>query len=101
VTKWQNSQPNDHTSKSFIIYLLISLFIILIIYLAPSIPDETTAAPDIDRLLIPKEEWPESFGLNATVKDIMREVPEYIPMDISFKEGRPRNINLSTHWNPL
>jgi hypothetical protein len=36
--------------------LFIYLFIILTIYLAPSIPDKTTAAPDIDKLLISKEE---------------------------------------------
>jgi len=83
-------------SIHFSIYI-IYLSIILTIYLAPSVPDETTAAPDINRLLIPKEEWPESFGLNATVKDVIREIPEYIPMNIPSKEGKPRNINLSTH----
>jgi hypothetical protein len=75
----------------------IYLFIILTIYLAPSVPDETTAAPDIDRLLLLKEEWPESFISNATVKDIIREIPEYIPMDIPSIEGKLKNIDLSTH----
>jgi hypothetical protein len=69
--------------------------------LAPSVPDESTAAPDIDRLLILKKEWPESFILNPTVKDIIREIPKYIPMDIPPKKGGPRNIDQSTHWNPL
>ena len=73
--------------------LFIYLSTILTIYLAPSIPDETTAAPDINRHFIPKEEWPESFVSNATVKDIIREIPEYIPMDIPFKKGGPRNID--------
>ena len=82
-------------------YLFIYLFIYLTIYIAPFIPDESTAAPDIDRLLLPKEEWPESFIPNATVKDIIREIPEYIPIDIPFKKGGPKNINQSTHWNPL
>jgi hypothetical protein len=77
----------------FIIYLSI----ILTIYLAPSIPDESTAAPDIDRLLLPKEEWPESFVSNVTVKDVIREIPDYIPMNIPSREGKPRNIDLSTH----
>jgi hypothetical protein len=62
----------------------------------PSLP-----APDIDRLLLPKEEWPESFILNPTVKDIIRKVPEYIPMDIPFKKGGLRNIDQSIYWNPL
>src|SRR6266480_3509615 len=95
VKKWQNSQSNDYTSKSllFIIYLSIYLFIYLIIYIAPFIPDESTAAPDIDRLLLPKEEWLESFILNATVKDVIREILEYIPMDIPLKIGCPKNID--------
>jgi hypothetical protein len=42
---------------------------------------------------LPKEEWPESFILNPTVKDVIREIPEYIPMDIPFKKGGPKNIN--------
>ena len=72
----------------FFVYT-IYLSIILTLNLAPSIPDESTAASDIDRLLIPKEEWPESFILNPTVKDIIREIPEYIPMNIPFKKGKP------------
>ena len=53
VKKWQKSQPNDYTSKSL---LFIYPFIYLTVYIAPSIPDESTAAPDIDRLLILKKE---------------------------------------------
>ena len=71
----------------------IYLSIILILNLAPSVPDESTAAPDIDRLLLPKEEQPESFILNPTVKDIIREIPEYIPINIPFKKGGLRNID--------
>jgi len=74
---------------------------ILTLNLAPSVPDESTAASDIDRLLILKEEWPESFIQNPTVKDIIREIPKYIPMDIPFKKGSPKNIDQSIHWNPL
>jgi hypothetical protein len=85
----------------FIYLFIIYLFNILTIYLAPSISNETTAAPDIDRLLLPEEEWPESFVSNATVKDVIREIPEYIPMNISSIEGKPKNIDLSTYWNPL
>jgi hypothetical protein len=40
-----------------------------------------------------KEEWPESFISNLTVKDIIQEIPEYIPMDIPFKKGGPKNID--------
>jgi hypothetical protein len=40
-----------------------------------------------------KEEWPESFISNPTVKDVIREILKYIPMDIPFKKGGPRNIN--------
>jgi hypothetical protein len=87
-------------SIHFSIYI-IYLSIILTIYLAPSVPDESTAAPDIDRLLIPKNEWPESFIPNATVKDVIREIPDYIPINIPSRKGKPRNIDLSIHWNPL
>ena len=52
-------------------YLFIYLFIYLTIYIAPSVLDEFTATLDIDRLFLPKEEWPESFILNAIVKDII------------------------------
>ena len=78
-------------------YLFIYLFIYLTIYIAPSIPDKSTATPDIDRLLLPKEEQPESFIPNPTVKDIIREIPEYIPIDIPLKKGSPKNIDQSTH----
>ena len=84
-----------------IYFSVIYLSIILTLNLAPSVPDESTAAPDIDRLLIPKEEQPESFILNPTVKDIIREILEYIPIDIPPKKGGPRNINQSTYQNPL
>ncbi len=82
-------------------YLFIYLSIYLIIYIAPSIPDESTAAPDIDRLLLSKDEWPESFSSNATVRDVIREIPEYILMNIPEKKGYPRNIDQSIYWNPL
>src|SRR5256886_16141750 len=84
-----------------IYFSIIYLSIILTFNLAPSIPDESTAAPDIDRLLLPKEEWLESFILNPTVKDIIREIPEYIPMDIPSKKGGPKNINQSIYLNPI
>jgi len=42
---------------------------------------------------LPKEEWPESFIPNVIVKDVIREILKYIPMDIPFKKGNPRNIN--------
>jgi hypothetical protein len=63
---------NQTTILVSLYYLFIYLSIYyLTIYIASSIPDESTAAPDIDRLLLPKEEWPESFILNPTVKDII------------------------------
>ena len=71
----------------------IYLSIILTLNLASLIPNKSTAALDIDRLLISKEEWPESFILNPTVKDIIREILEYIPIDIPPKKGGPRNID--------
>jgi hypothetical protein len=42
---------------------------------------------------LPREEWPESFILNPTVKDIIREILEYILMDIPSKKGAPKNID--------
>jgi hypothetical protein len=91
IKKWQKYQPNNHTSKYLLYY--IYLFIILTLNLAPSVPNKSTAAPDINKLLLPKKEWPESFILNLTVKDIIRKIPEYIPIDIPFKKGGPRNID--------
>ena len=76
-----------------IYFSVIYLSIILTLNLAPSVPDESTAAPDIDRLLILKEEWPESFIPNPTIKDVIQKIPEYIPMDIPPKKGSPKNIN--------
>ena len=32
---------------------------------------------------------------------MIREILEYIPMDIPPKKGGPRNIDQSIHWNPL
>ena len=49
-------------------------------------PDESTAALDIDRLLLPKEEWPENFISNAIIKNIIRKIPEYIPINIFPKK---------------
>jgi hypothetical protein len=42
---------------------------------------------------LPKEEWPESFILNPTVKDIIREILEYIPMNIPSKKGASKNMD--------
>jgi hypothetical protein len=50
---------------------------------------------------LPREEWPENFIPNTTVKNIIQDIPEYIPMDIPSKKGGPKNINQSIHWNPL
>ena len=74
-------------------YLFIYLFIYLTIYIASSIPNKSIAALDIDRLLLPKKEWLKSFILNIIIKDIIREILEYIPMDIPSKKGGLRNIN--------
>ena len=74
-------------------YLFIYLFIYLIIYIAPSVSDKSIAALDIDRLLLPKEEWPESFIPNVTIKNIIQEIPEYILIDIPPKKGVPKNID--------
>jgi hypothetical protein len=35
------------------------------------------------------------------VKDVIREIPDYILMNIPSKEGKPKNIDLFTHWNFL
>jgi hypothetical protein len=32
---------------------------------------------------------------------VIREIPKYIPIDIPFKKGGPRNIDQSIYWNPL
>ena len=48
---------------------------------------------DIDRLLLLKEEWLKSFISNLIIKNIIREIPEYIPMDIPSKKGGLRNID--------
>ena len=50
-----------------IYFSIIYLSIILTLNLASSILDESIAAPDIDRLLILKKEWPESFILKIKV----------------------------------
>ena len=76
---------------------MVFLFIYLIIYTAPSIPDESTAVLDINRLLLSKKEWLESFISNVIIKDMIWEILEYIPIDISFKEDKLRNIDLSTY----
>jgi len=51
-------------------------------------------APDIDRLLLSREEWPESFIPNTIIKDMIREIPKYIFIDISFKKDKLKNIDL-------
>jgi hypothetical protein len=88
----QTSQMIILVSIHFSIYI-IYLFTLLTIYLTPSIPDESTAAPHIDKLLIPKDEWLKCFP-NATVKDVIREILNYISMNIPPKKGNFKNINL-------
>ena len=51
------------------------------------------AALDINRLLILKEEWLKLFILNLIMKDMIREILEYISMDIPPKKGGPKNID--------
>ena len=74
-------------------YLFIYLFIYLSIYIAPSIPNKSTTILDIDRLLLSREEQPESFILNIIIKDVIREILEYISIDIPPKKRNLKNIN--------
>ena len=77
----------------YLYYLFIYLFIYLTIYIALSISDKFTATLDINRLLLSKEEWPESFIPNVIIKDVIWEILKYIPIDIPFKKRGFKNID--------
>jgi Transposase IS4 len=53
-----------------------------------------------DELLLPKEERKENFE-DCIVKDLLRPLPIYSPIRILPREGKPQNIDLNRHWNPL
>ena len=53
-----------------------------------------------NEFIIPDEEKEENFQ-NCTVTELLRPIPQYIPMDIPYRRGRPQNIDQSRHWNPL
>ena len=95
LRKWQKSQPNDHTSKCILPSLLYILTII-----EPWPKDESTAAANIDALLLRPDQTPENIE-GKTVEDLLQLIPDYEPIYIQERPGKPRNIDLQRKWTPL
>ena len=98
LRKWQKAQPNDHTSKIFKI-LRFSRYL-LTIYIDPWPPDESTAEASINQLLLESNYDPSALE-GKTVREILKKIPEYRPISISYRSGKPRNIDISKPWTPL
>ena len=57
--------------------------------IAPSIPDESTADRTLTELLQSDTEKPTAFSENPTVKDLMRPLPKFTPINVPIRIGRP------------
>jgi hypothetical protein len=90
--KWEEKQPND-TSSMFSILLLL---IFTNYNIEPSIPDESTAELKLTELLQSVNEKPECFGKTPTVKTVMREIPNFEPLHVPSRIGRP-NLPTNQH----
>jgi hypothetical protein len=65
----------------------------------PSVKDESTAEASLSQLLLDPSESIENFP-NATVESVIKEIPDFKPMEIPERKGRailPQN----KHYNPL
>ena len=95
LRKWQKAQPNDHISK-----VLRYLRYLLTIYIGPWPPNESIAEASIDQLLLGSNYDPSALE-GKTVREILRKIPEYQPISISYRSGKPRNIDITKSWTPL
>ena len=75
-------------------------FIYINLFIEPWPADESTAAPNIDALLLAPEQAPERIE-GKTIEDILQLIPQYQPLDITPRPGAPSNIDLSRKWTPL
>jgi hypothetical protein len=69
-----------------ILYVFIRFFDQLKI--APSIPDDSTAAKKLNKLLFSSEEAPESF-INYEIIDLLRPLSNFTLIPITTHSGRP------------
>ena len=76
------------------------LRVLLTILLAPWPPDESTAEASIDQLLLGSHYNPSDLE-GKTVREILQEIPEYQPIPIIYRPGKPRNIDTTISWTPL
>jgi hypothetical protein len=65
----------------------------------PFIKDESTAEATLSQLLLDSSEAIENFP-NATISSVMREIPEFIPLNISERKERAI-LPLNKRYNPL
>jgi hypothetical protein len=71
----------------------------LICYIAPSIPDDSTADKKLSKFLLASSNKIEQE--NATISEILRLLPKYDPMVITPHTGAPQNLDIGLHWHSL
>jgi hypothetical protein len=71
----------------------------LIISIAPSIPDDSTADKKLSKFLLASSD--EIEQKNATISEILRPLPKYNPMVITPHSGASQNLDIGLHWHPL
>ena len=62
--------------------------------------DKSTADLKLTELLQADREKPTAFGSDPTVKDLMRPLPKFTPIEVPLRIGRP-SLPRDTHYNPL
>ena len=73
---------------------------LLTIYIDPWPPDKSTAEASIDQLLLGPNYDPSTLE-GKTVRDILRKIPKYQPISISYRSEKPRNIDITKSWTHL
>jgi hypothetical protein len=70
------------------------------IYIAPSIPDDSTADQKLNKALLTSEEAAESFK-NYSFNNLLRPLPDFTPISTVIHPGKPQNLLNNKHWHPL
>jgi superfamily I DNA and/or RNA helicase len=88
------------TQVSILVYIYYISCYILLIFIAPSIPDDFTADLKLNKLLFCSEKAIELFK-DCQIDDLLRPLPYFKLISIHTYSGRPQNLDNEKHWHLL
>ena len=73
---------------------------LLTILIAPWPPNKSTAEALVNQLLLESNYDPSTLE-GKTVREILKRIPDFQPIPIIYRSGKPRNIDTTKSWTPL